>query len=149
MSEVKESEKIPPLIIGIFLISVFFLFRGCDSSIYGSGDDDNSEGNDFMSNSMNVSDTYNTPDNDNGTIDTAGEEEEEQDPPLPEFNQCNSSNHGMPTFDGTLREGEGCISSDDCLLYPPEGYVGTIVIQTSYSSPMLECCVEDGTCGWE
>ena len=152
MAEVKETEKIPPLIIFIFLISVFFLFKGCDSSIYGYNNDDNldegSEGNDFMSNSMNVSDTYNTSNNDNGTIDTA-EEEAEQDPLPPEFNQCNSSNYGMPTFEGTVREGEGCISSDDCLLYTTEGYVGTIVIQTSYSSPELECCLEDGTCGWE
>lgn len=141
MSEVGENEKIPLVIIGILLISVFFLFKGCED--------------------INNNDLGLTEDLAQESIEDNNESIEEEEPatveeeiviiqeePLPEFNLCGDSPYGLPSFEGTIREGEGCVSAEDCLLYPPEGYVGTIIIQNLYSSPLLKCCIEDGTCYW-
>jgi len=135
MTEDKINEdKIPLLIIVVLGVSLFFLFKGCETINQA---DDNFIDN--LTSSIN---------NSNNTSVGTGDEVVVVEEVLPEFNECDSNNYEFPSFEDTIREGEGCVNEEDCRLYPPENYIGTIVIQTGYSEPLLQCCIEDGSCYW-
>jgi len=133
-----NEDKIPFLVIVVLGVSLFFLFKGCETI---------NQSDNIIDNLTSSLDTNETILEDNNNEDVIVEEDIVEEV-LPEFNECDSNNYEFPSFEDTIREGEGCINSEDCILYPPEHYVGTIVIQTGYSEPLLNCCIEDGSCYW-
>lgn len=125
-----RSEKMPPLIIGVLIVAVFFLFKGCDDVTTLSDLSDLIKGDGDS--------TTSTDEEEDTTEETTVAEEEK-----PEFNECGNENYGKP------KNGVSCDTTQDCLNSPPEGYIGTVVVDIAYSDPILLCCLEDGTCDWQ
>ena len=71
-----------------------------------------------------------------GCLEPEAEQEEIVEEEQILVNACNYANFGPPTFEGTPREGDGCIDNLDCSNHPPIGY----------ENVELSCCVSDGTC---
>jgi len=66
---------------------------------------------------------------------------------------CRKSNHALPDYLGTNKEGSTCadvpVDQDlECVSNPPENYDGTINLLTKESTPLISCCVLDGECYW-
>ena len=72
----------------------------------------------------------------------------------PEKNACGYTSYGYPDYIGTEKNGQTCadaLNNDNdmaCLANTPYNYDGEINLIEQTSSPLITCCVSDGTCNW-
>lgn len=69
-------------------------------------------------------------------------------------NKCGYTSFGVPNYVGTEKANMTCkdalpdLQNQECVLNPPKSYDGAINKLNLTSSPLLTCCVGDGTCQW-